>query len=278
MKSENIDKILSGGSANKRIGLYFEDKALKSFGKEALLSADDAETLRESFKKAQEVKLFRKFTELSLVITDAVINLQGLMFEVKMHYSNILGYVIVWRTLEESEVIINSVLNEISDPDERLRISRTIANSELFFSRLRPDENGYATIDIDTRHEYENQSQYSFRILMNNVRDEATRAAIRFMSWRAAILDFMKEQNFNINAYVEIIDKYTDAVNSPVVRWDKYLSDQSSFIPDSPAPRLDKFKHIYAVTPNPKEFRVDKNIYTQFKRELLENGVSFLRT
>jgi hypothetical protein len=106
---------------------------------------------------------------------------------------------------------------------------------------------------------------------MNNVKKEAINSAIKFLSWREAILDYMEEEGFSIKTYRDIINSMNEDIHKPIIGWSKYQSDTKLFIPDFPSKRADKLKAKYAITPNIGELEVDPEIYNYFKKEFLRD-------
>jgi len=287
MSKKDIGKLLTTGSAKQRMLLISEDVARSKFNKERLLTDHEFRTLSDSFKKPNEIKLWNKFKRADDIITNALINLQGLTFEVKMHYSDLRGYILVWNSIETTELLVNSVLHEIKDPKERKRIAQNGARGiNLLFSKTTPDEEGYIDIQID--FEKESYKDENGRILdlkekprksregtlwyvMNNVKAQAEEAAIRFISWRAAILDYMEETGFNVKTYKDLIEKFTTDIYTPVIGWKKYQSNTESFLSDARSERLDKIKDKYAITPHIEELKVDTKVYNWFKQSFLSD-------
>ena len=123
MAKKDIGKILTTGSPKQKILLIAEDRARHRYFQEELLTDSDFNQLFNSLKKPNEIKLWKEFRELDETVSNAIVNLQGILFEVKMNYSNLRGYILVWNSIENAELLVNSVLHEIKDPKERKRIS-----------------------------------------------------------------------------------------------------------------------------------------------------------
>ena len=204
------------------------------------------------------------------------------MFTVRNAHSLLKGYILVWNTIENAELLANSILHEITDLEERKKIAETVGRQggvRLIYSEIIPDEEGYLDIKIDERYSYKNEDGKPIGVkekpklvkdnltlfsLMNNAKKDVIQTTIQFMSWRAALLDFMEENSFNVKTYKEKIDIFTNTVNFPVIGWNKYSSDEESFMPQHPNKRMDKLKSKYAITPNVKELVVDQDIYNHF--------------
>ena len=279
MAKKDIGKILTTGSPKQRLLLLAEDTARAKYSQERLLTDHEINQLSESFKKPNEIQLWNKWLKVDRVVTSAITNLQGLKFEVFMHYSNLRGYILVWETIQEAEVLTNHILHEIKDQEERIKISSQAGKLGRFlFTDIQTDKEGYLDINIDFEKERpkgarvndpDREKRYSLWYVMNNVKKEAINSAIKFLSWREAILDYMEEEGFSIKTYRDIINSMTEDIHKPIIGWTKYQSDEKLFIPDLPHNRADKLKAKYAITPNTRELEVDTEIYNYFKKEFL---------
>ena len=273
MAKKDISKILTTGSLKQRILLVAEQRARHTYGKELILTDHEFNQLSDSFKKSNEIRLWNEWNKHAVKIVGAIANLQGLMFEVQVNYSNLRGYILVWNSIENAELLVNSVLHEIKDPKERKRIAESGAKGvDLLFSKTAPDEEGYIDIKIDFEKqtykgkEPEITKEYSLLYVMNNVKEEATASAIRFLSWRQAILDYMEENNFNIKTYKEILQGFTDRVYTPIIGWAKYSGEINTGLPH---PQVEKLLKKYAITPKIEELEVNEEEYNRFKIDFL---------
>lgn len=287
MAKKDIGKILTTGSTKQRLLLLAEDNAREKYSQGRLLTDSEINQLSESFKKPNEIQLWNKWLKVDRVATSAIMNLQGLKFEVLMHYSNLRGYILVWETIQEAEVLSNHILHEIKDQEERIKISSQAGKlGKFLFTDIQTDKEGYLDISIDfEKDSYRDENgklvgvkekgikskKYSLWYVMNNVKKEAINSAIKFLSWREAILDYMEEEGFSIKTYRDIINSMTEDIHKPIIAWTKYQSDENLFIPDLPHNRADKLKAKYAITPNTRELEVDTEIYNYFKKEFLRD-------
>jgi len=287
MAKKDIGKILTTGSPKQRLLLLAEDNAREKYSQERLLTDHEINQLSESFKKPNEIQLWNKWLKVDRVVSTAIMNLQGLKFEVLMHYSNLRGYILVWETIQEAEVLSNHILHEIKDQEERIKISSQAGKlGKFLFTDIQTDKEGYLDINIDFEEDtYRDENgklvgvkekgikskKYSLWYVMNNVKREAINSAIKFLSWREAILDYMEEEGFSIKTYKDIINSMTEDIHKPIIGWTKYQSDEKLFIPDLPHNRADKLKAKYAITPNTRELEVDTEIYNYFKKEFLRD-------
>jgi len=283
MAKKDIGKILTTGSAKLRAILYWEDIARGKCFQEKLLTDSDRIQLYDSFKKPNEIKLWNEFRKLDDTVTNAIVNLQGVLFEVKMNYSNLRGYILVWNSIENAELLVNSVLHEIKDPKERKRIAEDGAKGiDLLFSRTEPDQEGYIEIKVDFescsyldengkpigyKDKPRKTKEYSLWYVMNNVKKEVETSVIKYLSWERATLDFMEERGFNVKTYKEQIKQMTTQVYSPIIGWAKYSGELNTGLPH---PRLEEIIKKYAICPNIGEIKVDEAQYNWFRRYFLD--------
>ena len=263
MAKKNIDKVLTSGSPKQRLLLIAEERARGKYFKERLLTEGEFNKLNESFRKPNEVKLWNEFRNLDETITNAIINLQGKMLEVLMNYSNLRGYILVWNTIENAELLVNSVLHEIKNQEERRRIAKAGATDvNILLVKTEPDQEGYIDINIDPKEE-----KISLQYAMNNVKKEVETSVIRYLSWERATLDFMEERGFNVKTYKEQIKIMTAKIYEPIIGWDKYSGEISSTLSH---PRLERITKKYAICPNMDDLKVDEEEYNWFKRYFLD--------
>ena len=263
MAKKNIDKVLTSGSPKQKLLLIAEERARGKYFKERLLTEGEFNKLNESFRKPNEVKLWNEFRNLDETITNAIVNLQGKMFEVLMNYSNLRGYILVWNTIENAELLVNSVLHEIKNQEERRRIAKAGATDvNILLVKTEPDQEGYIDINIDPKEE-----EISLQYAMNNVKKEVETSVIRYLSWERATLDFMEERGFNVKTYKEQLKKMTAKIYEPIIGWDKYSGEISSLLSH---PRLERIVKKYASCPNMDDLKVDEGEYNWFKRYFLD--------
>lgn len=277
MAKKDISKILTTGSLKQRILLVAEQRARFTYGKEPILTDHEFNQISDSFKKSNEIKLWNEWNKHAVKITGALSNLQGLMFEVQVNYSNLRGYILVWNSLENAELLVNSVLHQIKDPEERKKIAESGTKGvDLLFSKTATDQEGYIDIEIDFEkqthkgkkynEELDVTKEYSLLYIMNNVKAEAITSAIRFLSWRQAILDYMEETGFNVKTYKEILQGFTNRVYTPIIGWAKYSGEINTGLPHPP---IEKLLKKYDITPKIEELEVDEVVYNMFKKEFL---------
>ncbi len=287
MSKKDISKILTSGTPKQRLQIAMEHIARIKFGREGLITDHEANQLSNSFKTPSEIKLWNKGLKFDRVMSNGLMNLQGLKYETLMHISNLRGYILVWNTLEEAETLTNHILHEIKNKEERIKIASNSSKMPNFlFTEVQTDKEGYLNINIDfEREDVENSkgemlaykdkgaktNRYSLWHVMNNVRTQVITSAIRYISWSKAIEDFMEEEGFNIKMYKEIIKNMDEDIYKPVIGWTKYREDEESFIPDIKSKRVDKLKSSYNIAPNLIALEIDVKEYNSFMSNFLRD-------
>jgi hypothetical protein len=277
MAKKDIGKLLTTGSPKQRLLLIAEDIARGKYFQEKLLTDSDFNQLSNSFKKPNEIKLWNEWRRIDETVANAINNLQGVKFEVLMNYSNLRGYILVWNSIENTELLVNSVLHEIKDTKDRKRIAKDGAKGiDLLFSKTEPDQEGYIEIKVDFEKDsykgkkYEEKpeptKEYSLWYVMNNVKKEVENSVIKYLSWETALLDFMEAKGFNVKTYKENIKQMTTQVYSPIIGWAKYSGELNTGLPH---PRLEEIIKKYAICPNVGELKVDEDMYNWFKVNIL---------
>jgi hypothetical protein len=278
MSKKDIGKILTTGTARQRLLIIAEDRARIVYGEERLLTEGDFNKLLGSFKKPNEIKLYNQFLGYTKAVNNAILNLQGLKYEVIKHYSDLRGYILLLNSYENSETLVNSILNEIKDPVERDRLAKIGASgNSLLFSETIVDKEGF--IDIQTNHKKpikdskgnpKNKeilgNQLTLWEVMNNVKHKAEATACKYLSWEKATLDFMEDKGFNVKTYKGKIEYLSTEIWSPIIHWAKYYGENNTGVSK---PRVDRLLHKYKIAPDRDLYEIDEVEYKFFRDEII---------
>lgn len=291
MSKKDISKILTKGTAKQRLLLIAEDVARAKYSKDKILTDHEFNTISDSFKTPAEIKLWNKWKRIDASVSTAVMNLQGLKGDLLRHLSDLRGYILVLHTIENAEILVNSVLHEVKDIKERKRIAEKGAKGiDLLFSKTTIDPEGYVDIKTDflkeqyldesgklIKHDYKEprklSKEYTLLTVANNVRETVIKTATQYLSWSKATEDFMDEEGFNVKTYKEIITAIDSQVLQSVIGWGKYLETHNNFVSRVPHLRADKIKAKakYNIAPNLYTIEVDEDIYNYFTKEFLKD-------
>ena len=278
MSKKDIGKLLTTATTKQRLLLIAEDRARIIYGEDRILTDSDFNKLLDSFKKPNEIKLYNLFLGYTKAVNNGILNLQGLKYEATRHYSDLRGYILLLNSYENSELLVNSILNEIKDPVERDRLAKIGASgSSLLFSETVVDKEGF--IDIQTNHKKPIKdskgnpkikeilgNQLTLWEVMNNVKHKAETSAIRYLSWEKALLDFMEDKGFNVKTYKQKIELLSTEIWAPIIHWAKYYGDNNTGLEK---PRVDSLLHKYKIAPDRDLYEVDEAEYSFFRKEII---------
>ena len=279
MPKKDISKILTKGGIKQRLLLLAEDNARAIFRKEPILTEVEVKRLNDSFKTTIERKKFNDFVRYDSIVRTALTNLQGILFEAKMHCSDLRGYILTWNVIEDSEKLVNSVLHEIKDPIERENIARKgIEKVDIFFTEKEIDQEGYIELQTDflrdkinlkdLKEKPKRSKEYSLLYAINNVKKLAESKIVRYLSWSKALADYMDKYGFNVKTYKEQLSIMDEEIRKPIIGWSKYYGELNGRVFKDHT-RLSKMLEKYNVAPGINE--VDQEEYNYFKTQLLED-------
>lgn len=267
-KAFDVEKILSYGTAKEKIKLLAEDHARYRFNRPGLLTMEQRLFLYDNFKSKSEIKIYNDWIRLDDLISECILNLHSALQQTLIHISNIRGYILVWNTIEEAELLVNSVLYEIKDIDDRKRIANLgLKGVDILLTKTEVDNTGYIKLDIKNKLK---ATQPAFLEIMDNVKRECEEAFIKYLSLRKAILDYMKQKKFNIQTYQDIIKAFTDELYKPISPYEKYAPREPLFQVKYNSKRLQKLKKEYSIAPDFLRQEIDEKIYNDYRKNRLD--------
>lgn len=278
MSKKDIGKLLTTGTAKQRLLLIAEERARVTYGEERILTDSDLNKLYDSFKKPNEIKLYNQFLGYTKAVNIGVLNLQGLKYEATRNYSDLRGYILLLNSYENSEILVNSILNEIKDPVERERLAKIGASvNTLLFSQAVVDKEGFIDIQTNVKKPTKDskgnpknkeilENQLTLWEVMNNVKRKAETSAIRYLSWEKALLDFMEDKGFNVKTYKDKIELLSTEIWAPIIHWAKYYGENNIGISK---PRVDKLISKYKIAPDRQLYEIDEAEYNFFRKEII---------
>ena len=268
---QDITRIIKKGTIEEKLVLLSEDIARHKNNKGRILSNIEVDSMVDAFTTQAEIQHYNKFRHIDNAITLAIAALTTLRFELETHFSDLRGYILVWNTIENAELLANSILHEIKDEKERKRIAKKAAKRvDLLFGKTTPDQEGYIDVNIGVKNASIKNEDYTLWHVMGNVERDFSRNMVKFLSWKKAIIDYMKEIGFKIPTYEEIIEDIATEATSFII-WDKYMTNIESFSEKEPLERIDKLKAQFNVTTKIEDLEVNMVIYEEFKTKYFVN-------
>jgi hypothetical protein len=225
MAKKDISKTLLTGTTKQRLLLIAEDSAREFCGGDRLLSDAERNKLYSTFKKPNEIKLWNSYKKYSESVSNGIMNLQGMKYDVLLSRSTLRGYILLWNSIENAEVLVNSVLDEVKDEEERIKIASKCKDIGTFiFTTPIVDKEGYLDISVDFDKGTEEETALTINLItvIKKAKDRLTASAIKYISWEKGLLDFMEDKGYNVKTYKDKILDMTQDVYKPSIQWGKY--------------------------------------------------------
>jgi len=265
MAKKNISKIITSGSLNKKLLLYFENAGRKEYQESPLLTQAEENALFHSVKTPAEGKKWNDYLDKYEKIHQAIDNMAIGYQKIQTDYSTLRAYILLWNSIENAELLANYILHETKDKKERAKIAKkTLASSliSFVFTEKKTDKEGY--IELNTENK-----EHNLKGLLKHIKEELETNIIAFLSLKTATLDFMEETGVNLEVFKERINRYSEGIYEPIIDWNKYRSDKQYFYEGTGLyARLNKIKKVYNSTPNLEELKPDPKLIKKIKERL----------
>ena len=263
MTKKNIAKTISTGSTKQRALLLAEDVARSKFNLDGLLTPQEFSQISKSFKTDREVRFYNQCVKADDSVLNAIVNLQGLSYEAKMHKANLRGYILLWGAIEEAEQMVNTALHQTKDIKERKRIAeKTTKGINFIWSKDSVDSEGYIELNVDS----DKSSKSTLLQGINSIKAQAITSSNRFLGCAEATLDFMEANSFHVKTYREKIEGLIMEVKSPILPEKGFVKYQEpeTFINSK------RLIDLYTKGILPSELKPDPQSYEYFTEEFLK--------
>lgn len=265
---KEIERIIKKGTIKERLYMMGEDDAHKSLNKGRFLTEEDYANLSETFKTQKSIDLVRKQALTDSVVVTGITNVQGLLYEVKMHMSNLRGYIILWTAIEGAEQLANSILHQVNN-DQREEISKkALKNLDILLTDGIIDKEGYIELKVDFTHDSAGNEKYSLLFAMRNVRAEVESSIKKYFTWDKAVRDYMVKNSFEIQSYYEKLDDMKRQAITYPFGWEKYKGIIDLGLENEKHDILDEVIKQYSITPD-LTVTIDKEEYKWFNKNVL---------
>ena len=208
----SLSKVINSGNVYRRLELLAEEVARVKYGKSKLLTDFEFNYLTDSFTQFNETKLFNKYKKADEDVERALTNLQGLYFNILLNHSNLTSCILMTRNIESAEDIINSVLSQINDKNERKKAANECVKfNRLVFSDKTVDKEGFVSFNLNTNNNFN---------LLTQIKDAEQSLYFnltRLVSWKKAVTDYIDKNQFDVKTYNEQIQFFTDNLKSFII-------------------------------------------------------------
>jgi hypothetical protein len=256
-------------SARSRALLLIEDVARNRYNEMSILTTQQKQQVRESLQKPRERKILNDLYKIDDQVANGLKDLQGVKFEVLRYYSYMQGYILILDTLLEAKKLSNNIIKEIIDVQERKKIAdKAISNVSFPLAQVESTQKGDIIFNIDFE-----ETNNSFWYAISGIKKNVVISATRFISWRKAMKDYMKENKFNVQIYNQVIESMEESIYRPIVPWEEYQSKEVHTMMDKTYQKLEKDVNKYAIVPDIKKLEVNIGMYNNFKQAYLYGEV-----
>lgn len=268
MKKKN--NIISKGTLREKAILYVEETARRLNGHISRISNSEYDMLFSSLQTARGLKYLDEIETAHKYLSAGVLYLQGALFETKINLSDLRGYILTWASIDSAELIANLILSEFKDENERKRIANLSISSGASFLLSKIDIDNEGFLNVNTKYDTKDEKKEpTLDYVINIVRQRCIKSATKYISWREAIIDYMKDNKIELASINEAISNYDEKLYNPIVGWYKYIENNELF---ENRPRLKKLIQEYSITPDISKIEIDDNEYTWFRMHLLKDN------
>lgn len=278
MAKKNISKTIINGSPKKRLLLLSDHLARVSYGLEGLITDSEFNSISDSFKSDKEINLWNEYRRYGATLNNVILNLQGLKYEVLMHYSNLRGYILMWNAIESAEEIANLILHETKAESRERALAHVEKITSIPFVKATIDSEDYLELNVDfekmkykepkdrIKRDGEATKEFSLLYVTNNVKGQAEKAIARYKAWYTATIEFMEDKGFNVKTYRDKIEDMTREVYQPIIGWNKYNGGYG-YVENNP--HMVELYKKYNISPDVDSIEMDQEEYESFKTNML---------
>jgi len=195
---------------NQRMQLLSEEIARAKYGRDQLLTDFEFNSLNESFQNKEEKKMYTRYKEADAVAERALVNLQGLSFNIRLNISNVNTYAALSFNIGQTENIVNAILSNIDDKVNRKKLAdKSIDACKIAFSDNSVGKDGFVNLKMDSAN-----NELNLEKMIKSSNESLHKNLSRFKSWESALIDYFQSKNVEIRTYSEILHSIVDSIVS----------------------------------------------------------------
>lgn len=290
VSQEYIEKVISSGTLNEKVKLYFRDHAGKiPNGTRFFLTFSQGKRLVDSVS-LNDIDEWEERVRKGLKIEQAMTALNGVLSIIRSNNLELSTLVSLWSHIENTELMVNSIIEsstfEIMDEDKKSSV-----RERLFFESMvgvtfnmcsvRQDKEGFIEFKVDTT-DLNNDTP-----LLQLIQDSQKRllSGLQVFKTRTKVIrDIITEEKFNIPEWEYILDKYEEDIDVPLSPFPKYAGILSDYIPTRDSwktliesnvaknlsfPAMKKLMKDYDFSFNMKDVEIHEKEYNNYKKIIL---------
>jgi len=245
-KKIDVTRILNKGSARQRTLLMANHLAESFFGKEGCLSEIDFNTLFDSLKTAEDVRVYNRVRNAEQNLRFFLVNLNQLRLEYFDVLSQLNGYVLLRKSYKQLEEIVNTVVSSVK---EKAPATDAVKKFNLSFATIDTDPEGYILIDTRGKVQGNKTGTYNLDSLLEKT------------------VYRLNELRRRIKTGVQVARNYMDETGVSIKEYEKKLQEIEQTI----RKRIPIYQH-YALIEDYDGLTLDQKLYEQFKEQSFGNG------
>lgn len=249
----------------QRLRLIVEHYAQIQTGGEPLLSERELEELRGTFKTSKEIEAYNSISSKDSTLHACIGYLGQFRLSYRETIAHITGYVNLWIVYEETEEIINTLLQYIPEPKERRIAIKEVVKKRLLVAKIAKAKDEDIVLIVTNKIDGLEEALKTYTDLaVTNIAQ--TKAIYK------ATLDWMERIDYTAKPYLKILAGYMVDVEKSWSIAPKYSRRQ--FIETLPDTLSEEEKESlleanskYFVYPDAEEIAPDKDFYNQVKEQ-----------
>jgi len=263
MNKGAVEKILNKGTPKQRLILLSNHIVDQRATGKGWLTDAEFNSLVDSFKSSQEIKLYNHFRRLHLTVANAVSELYVVRLAHEIEASLLLRRINLRQSNVNTEELVNNLLDLFPDKktrDRAIQVAKRYSNPAIF-RIFKEDGSGYVNLGHGTvAGDYlEREIEKRREIVRKSQAELKTRIAV--------IRDYMDETGFNIKAFKDVLNG--------IEAWAKSEKDALSMMTPKELrknfnPRHASFLEQNYIEADYDEVKIDPEKYEQYLAEMRE--------
>jgi hypothetical protein len=267
MGNKNVSNIITKGTPRQRVVLLFSHYALQQFDVEGFLTGTEVNSIIESFKAPQEIKLYNKFVDVDRTVRNSIHYLNQLRLGYREQIANITGYATLWLDMERMEDLLNSILYDTNDKKLKTEFIKKITETEVLLASFKKSkEEGYISLEVNstTKRRYSNAPGLGLLSLIKIHKKNAEDFLINAKTFLKALYDYIEETGFSIKDYKNYIKGIEEDLKENKAILSKF--SREAFIKEFPDSDTSNAHFIF---PDYETIAIDQDKYRGYRKDYL---------
>lgn len=249
----------------QRLRLIVEHYAQIQTGGEPLLSQREMEQLKSTFKTKEEIRAYNSISNKDSTLHACIGYLGQFRLSYRETIAYITGYVNLWIVYEETEKIINLLLQNIPELKVRKVLIKEVVKKRLLVAKMAKAKEEDIVLIVTNKTD-------GLEDILKSYTDLAVTNIAQTKAIYKATTDWMRRIDYTAKPYLKILDGYMVDIEKSWSIAPKY--SRREFIKTLPATLSDEEKEKliatnskYFVYPDAEDIAPDEDFYRQFNNQ-----------